>query len=320
MMVLPSPLGYSGRRLSPPDPLYFMTTSQISSRTERVARLYLVVLMATLAVTPMGLILYLDRFQAPSMLFMDHTFHLITIGGATIAGLFISHVSWRCYRSSGEPFARWMTLGFLSFTVIYAPHGFFTPLAHDHLWLFILYGPVSRFAIATCLFIAILVHGRPAHPPAVRGATGSWWAWLGAFIAIDAAVAVLAFSPIAGAPAVRLSFEGGAMCLSALCAVTMLVRRIGRIDAPVMRYYLIATAFFSQSSLAFILGKVWNHQWWLAHVIFASGFFLLSYGVIRASLTTDQNSKSTPANQVRSPTESLVSEPKPSTLAIESSP
>ncbi|NUY36059.1 GGDEF domain-containing protein, partial [Paraburkholderia sp. JPY303] len=30
----------------------------------------------------------------------------------------------------------------------------------------------------------------------------------------------------------------------------------------------------------------WNHMWWLAHVIFASGFFLLSYGVAYAFLTT----------------------------------
>lgn len=252
-------------------------------RTESLAHLYAVALIAALALMPMGLILYLDRFQAPSLLFMDHGFHLVAIAVATIEGLFVSHVSWCCYRNSGEPFLRWLTLGFLGFTVIYAPHGFFTPLAHDHVWLFILYGPVSRLAMAACLFIAVLAHGRPAHPPGMRGPGGSWWAWLGVFIAIDAAVALLALSPIAGAPPVRLSFEGGAMCLSALCAVTMLVRRIG---APRMRFYFIATAFFSQSSLAFIVSKVWNHQWWLAHAIFASGFFLLSYGVVRAFLTT----------------------------------
>jgi hypothetical protein len=117
----------------------------------------------------------------------------------------------------------------------------------------------------------------------VRAARGAWWAWLGAFLAIDVAVAVLAISPLASAPPVRLSFEGGAMCLSALSAVVLLVRRIG---APVMRLYFIATLFFAQSSLGFLLARPWNHQWWLAHVIFASGFFLLSYGVIRAFLTT----------------------------------
>jgi hypothetical protein len=252
-------------------------------RTESVARLYVLALIATFALMPMGLILYLDWFQAPSLVFMDHRFHVIAIAGATIAGLFVSYFSWRCYVNSGEPFVRWLTLGFLAFTVIYAPHGFFTPLVHYNLWLFILYGPVSRLAMAICLFIAILVYGKPAHPPGVRGASGSWWVWLGAFIAIDVGVALLAFSPIAGAPPVRLLFEGGAMCVSALCAVAMLVRWIG---APLMRFYFIATLFFSQSSLAFIVSKVWNHQWWLAHVIFASGFLLLSYGVIRAFLTT----------------------------------
>jgi hypothetical protein len=260
-----------------------MTAIEISMRrTETVARLYALVLIAALAVLPLGLILYLDRFQAPSALFMDHTFHLISIGVATIAGLFVSYLSWLCYRSSGEPFVRWLTLGVLGFTVIYAPHGLFTPLAHDHLWLFILYGPVSRLAMAICLFIAILVHGRPAHPPRMR-AGGSWWLWLGGFVAIDVAVALLASSSVAGAPPVRLSFEGGAMCLWALCAVVVLIRRVA---APLMRFYLIATAFFSQSSLAFLLGKVWNHQWWLAHAVFAGGFFVLSYGVVRAVLTT----------------------------------
>jgi len=261
-----------------------MTEIRVSMRrAESVARLYALALIAAFAAVPIGLILYLDRFQTPSLLFMDHTFHLIAIAVATMEGLFVSYVSWRCYRRSGEPFMRWLTLGFLGFTVIYAPHGFFTPLAHRNPWLFILYGPVSRLAMATCLLIAILVHGRAADPPEVRGARRAWGAWLGAFLAIDVAVALLAVSPVAGAPPVRLSFEGGALCLSALCAVVLLVRRIG---APVMRFYFIAALFFSQSSLAFLLGKVWNHQWWLAHVIFASGFFLLSYGVIRAFLTT----------------------------------
>jgi hypothetical protein len=262
----------------------FMVETRVSMwRVESIVRLYGLALIAAFALMPMVLILYLDRFQTPSLLFMDHTFHLIAIAVATIEGLFVSYVSWRCYRSSGEPFLRWLTLGFLGFTVVYAPHGLFTPLAHDHLWLFILYGPVSRLVMAVCLFVAILVHGRPAHSPGMRTAGGSWWRWLGVLVAVDVAVALLALSPIAGEPLVRLSFEGGAMCVSALCAVAMLVRRAG---APLMRFYFIAVLFFSQSSLAFLLARPWNHPWWLAHAIFAGGFFVLSYGVVRAFLTT----------------------------------
>ena len=38
--------------------------------------------------------------------------------------------------------------------------------------------------------------------------------------------------------------------------------------------------------MAFILAKPWTHLWWLAHAIFAAGFFLLSYGVVRACQST----------------------------------
>jgi diguanylate cyclase (GGDEF)-like protein len=45
-------------------------------------------------------------------------------------------------------------------------------------------------------------------------------------------------------------------------------------------------AFFAQSSLSFLLAKPWDHQWWLAHAIFAGGFFILSYGILQAFHTT----------------------------------
>jgi diguanylate cyclase (GGDEF)-like protein len=48
----------------------------------------------------------------------------------------------------------------------------------------------------------------------------------------------------------------------------------------------ISVSWFALSSLAFIVAAPWNHMWWLAHAIFAAGFFLLSYGVAQAFLTT----------------------------------
>lgn len=50
--------------------------------------------------------------------------------------------------------------------------------------------------------------------------------------------------------------------------------------------YGISVTSFALSSLAFLIAKPWNHLWWLAHAIFATGFFLLSYGVVRAFQTT----------------------------------
>jgi diguanylate cyclase (GGDEF)-like protein len=59
-----------------------------------------------------------------------------------------------------------------------------------------------------------------------------------------------------------------------------------RIHSPLMVIFGISVTWFGLSSLAFILGQPWNHMWWLAHAIFASGFFLLSYGVVQAFRTT----------------------------------
>jgi hypothetical protein len=77
--------------------------------------------------------------------------------------------------------------------------------------------------------------------------------------------------------------EGGALLFSALNVVALLMRRI---RSPLMMIYGISVTWFALSSLAFILALPWNHTWWLAHAIFASGFFLLSYGVVQAFRTT----------------------------------
>lgn len=89
--------------------------------------------------------------------------------------------------------------------------------------------------------------------------------------------------PYAGHPAIRLSMEGGALVFSALNVTAMLIRRL---HSPLMVIFGISVAWFGLSSLAFILAAPWNHMWWLAHAIFAGGFFLLSYGVVQAFRTT----------------------------------
>ena len=255
----------------------------LTRKTEGLTRLYALLLVAVFGFMPLVAITYIDQFQDPKILFMNHGFHVFAIAIATLEGLFVSYVSWRCYRNSGEPFLRWLTVGFLGFTVIYAPHGFFTPLAHVNIWLFLLYGPASRFVMSGSMLMAIFAYGRAPHPPKRRESYSFWLAWLAVYLVIDVGVAVLAFSSIAGQPWVRLTMEWGALIISATCAVSMLVRRIA---APLMRLYFLATLYFAQSSYSFVYAKAWNHQWWLAHVIFASGFFMLSYGVVRAFLTT----------------------------------
>lgn len=248
-----------------------------------VIKVYACLLLAGFALIPAYLIGYLFFFQDPTLIFEDHAFHIIAITAATLEGLFVTYVTWRCYQSSGEPLLRWMTLGFLGFVLIYALHGAFTGLAHHNLWLFLLYGPASRLVMAILLLVGLLSYHRTPDAADQRMKPRRWLTWIGLFLLVDLAVAYVANSPIASDVAVRLSMEGGALVFSTLNVIVLLLRRN---RSPLMVIFAISVTAFALSSLAFILGRPWNHMWWLAHAIFAAGFFLLSYGVVQAFLTT----------------------------------
>jgi diguanylate cyclase (GGDEF)-like protein len=249
----------------------------------RVTKIYSRLLIAGFALSPAILIAYLYFFQDPGLKFEDHLFHEIAIAAATLEGIFVTYVSWRCYLSSGEPLLRWLTLGFLGFTLVYVPHGIFTGMAHHNIWLFLLYGPASRLAMAILLLVGLLSFNQEPDALELRTNPRPWRIWIAAFLLIDIAVAFIAYSAIAGSPAVRLTMEGGALFF---CVVNIILMLAGRIRSPLMTIFGISIALFGLSSLAFILGRPWNHMWWLAHAIFAGGFFFLSYGIIQAFHTT----------------------------------
>jgi diguanylate cyclase (GGDEF)-like protein len=248
-----------------------------------VTNVYARALLAGFALIPAYLIAYLYFFQDPKLKFDDHLFHEIAIAVATLEGLFIAYVTWRCYQSSREPLLRWMTLGFLGFVIVYAPHGAFTGYAHHNIWLFLLYGPASRLIMSILLFVALLSYRRPIDAADRLSFVRGWLPWLALFLVADLAIGIVANSPIAGNPAVRLSMEGGALVFCVLNIAVMLMRGI---RSPLMVIFGISVTAFALASAAFILGQPWNHMWWLAHAIFAAGFFLLSYGVAKAFLTT----------------------------------
>jgi diguanylate cyclase (GGDEF)-like protein len=248
-----------------------------------VTQAYASLLLVVFALTPALVIAYLYFYQDPTLKFEDHLFHEIAIAVATLEGLFVAYVTWLCYQSSGEPLLRWLTLGFLGFVLVYAPHGAFTGMAHHNIWLFLLYGPASRLAMSILLFVGLLSYNWPPDDVKKRSNARAWLTWIGLFLMVDLAVAWIAYSAYAGHPAVRLSMEGGALVFCALNIAVMLSRRI---RSPLMVIFGVSVTWFALSSLAFILGRPWNHTWWLAHAVFAGGFFLLSYGVIQAFRTT----------------------------------
>jgi diguanylate cyclase (GGDEF)-like protein len=246
-------------------------------------RAYARLVVVGFTLIPAYLIGYLFFFQDPALKFDNHVFHEIAIAIATVEGLFVTYVTWRCYRLSGDPLLRWMTLGFLGFVLIYVLHGAFTEFAHSNIWLFLLYGPASRLVMAILLFVALLSYHHPTDAVDRRIKPRPWLTWIGLFLLVDVAVAYIANSPVAANPAVRMTMEGGALGFSALNVSVLLLRRI---RSPLMVIFAISITMFALASLAFILGRPWNHMWWLAHVIFSAAFFLLSYGVMQAFLST----------------------------------
>src|ERR1700738_5171332 len=216
-------------------------------------------LLLAFALMPAQFIAYLYFYQDPTLKFENHLFHEIAIAVATLEGLFVAYVTWRCYWSSGEPLLRWMTLGFLGFVLIYALPGAFTEMAHHNIWLFLLYGPASRLAMSILLFVGLLSYRRLPDDVEERANPRMWLVWIALFLAVDLAVAWIANSGFAGHPAVRLSMEGGALVFSTLNVAALLMRRI---RSPLMMIFGISVTWFALSSLAFILARPWNHTWW----------------------------------------------------------
>ena len=253
------------------------------NRVLRYTRAFVWVLRICFALVPSAAIAYLYVSGNPALRFVDYGFHEIAIGVAISLSAFVSYVTWRCYRSSGEPLLRWMAQGMTGFTLVYLPHGVLTRTADHHLLRFLLYGPASRIVMVTCLFIGLLRYGAPADTLEQRRSLAPIWRGVLLFALIDLVVAVAADSPTTYGVWLRLVAENGTIALALVCVAIILWRRI---SAPLMLLYVLAMAFFAQSSLSFLLAKPWDHQWWLAHAIFAGGFFILSYGILQAFHTT----------------------------------
>jgi len=202
------------------------------------------------ALSPCVAIIYLQFFQDPSLRFENHAFHVLAIAVAILSCLFVAWITWRCYLDSGEPLLRWLTLGFIGFALVYAPHGLFTGYAHDHPMLFLLYGPASRLVLNLCLLFGVLYHGRGADRPEARTKKSFWLLWLAGFLILDALIAWLALSPAGSVPMVRVNMEVCAL-LAAVGALLLMQRHVTGL--PLLAIYSLSLAMFAQSSLSFLV-------------------------------------------------------------------
>jgi diguanylate cyclase (GGDEF)-like protein len=246
-------------------------------------RTYEYLLKAGGVLLPMLGIWYLGAYQSPTLCAVEHPFHVFAVAIAILTACFVTYVTWRCYLYSGEVFLRWVTLAFLGFAVIYAPHGIFTSVSDHDMPLFLLFGPVSRVVMVLLLFIGLMAYRRDEDSIKERRKWKRWAGWATGFVAIDLLVALIAETSLLKMLNWRILFESSALLISLAGLAVVIVRHR---SSPLMMTYALSLALFAQSSIAFLLAAPWNHQWWYAHLLFAIGFLVLSHGVIRAFHTT----------------------------------
>jgi len=231
-----------------------------------------------LVVELISAVAYLYWFQNPPHLFRNYPFHEAAIGFSILLSLVIGFVAWRCYLTNGNPPLRLISLAFLGFAVVYAPHGILTRQDCGNIWLFLLYGPSSRLVACGLLLLALFRLDSSPDLPTERKKVISYLPWLLIFACIDGGVFWLAQSPFAANFKVRLVQEGASAALSLMGLVVIHFQRPKVVIVGELRVALI---LFALSSLTFLLTTAWTDLWWLAHAIFALGFLVLSFGVMR---------------------------------------
>lgn len=249
----------------------------------RLAALYKAGVELGVVLLPLAAVGYLYVFQDPPQVFHDPIVHAGSTIVSLLLSLFAAFMAYRCFLASGEPSMRYITLALLGYTLVHVPHGLLEPYAGGNVWLFVLYGPASRVVMTAFLLEALTRHGEAPEPVARRSDPMTWLGWLAAVVVLDVAVAVLATLPVAGDPHIRLTMEGLAITLSLGGIVAIRWRRL---CSGLMGSYQVAMLAFAVSCATFLLAPAWTHLWWMAHALFAGGFFLLSHGLARVLLTS----------------------------------
>jgi two-component system, cell cycle response regulator len=254
------------------------TTAGLVRVTRWVERLLLVL---AAGIPALGAV-YLSEYGTGDRLFMHHGVHEIAIAVSIAMSGFVAYVALQCYRNSGERFVGWLALAMIGETLIYLPHGLFTRLSHDHMALFLIFGPASRLVMAGLLLVGLASYDRSPHPPS-RVAARPIGRWILGFLVLDAALVWASLAHTSAMPVLRLVFEYAALGATGLAVLGALWKPRA---SPLMRLYTFSLVGFATASITFVIAAPWTHLWWYAHAVFAAAFLLLGYGVLRAYRAT----------------------------------
>lgn len=246
-----------------------------------LAKVYQYLSLVAAASLPIIAAAYLITVVDPNLKFKAAAMHEFAIVIATVLSLFIAAVAFQNYKASGEPFLRFITLGFLGFTIIYAPHGALTRFADHDLVLFLLFGPISRLVTALYFIVALIHAKREPDAPEQRTAVKRWLPHILLFVAVDVVIMLTASSIELTITYIR-AIEFIALTIFVLSLGLALYGK----RSLLMWFHVVALFLFAQASIVFLSSKPWNHLWWLAHATFAAGFLVLGYALMHAYQTT----------------------------------
>lgn len=228
-----------------------------------------------LTLFPLTGILYLVYFQTPER-FPLLGFHKVAILFAELLSAFIAYVAYCSFQNSRSDFLRYAALGYLGFTLIYAFHGLLTDHSAHNLTQFIIFGPLSRLAMSTYLFLG-LSHLKVLQEEVFVSRKNLFWPHILLFLGIAAFGLFYTRLPNTIPFLYIKGIEAAALIVS-LASVLKVFTAPTR--SFIMKFHLAAQILFIQASTAFLLSSPWTSLWWFAHLISGTGFLLLGYAIV----------------------------------------
>lgn len=220
-------------------------------------------------------IFYLVNYETPDK-FPLLFFHKTAILFAELLSAFIAYVAYRSFQNSRSDFLRYVTLGYIGFTVIYSFHGLLTDHSPENLAQFIIFGPLSRLVMSAYLFLS-LSHLKVLQEEVIALRKNLFWPHILLFIGIAAFGFAYTHQP-GTVPLLHIKF------IEALALAFSLATIIKVFTSPahsyIMKFHLAAQVLFVQASTAFLLSTPWTSLWWFAHLISGTGFLLLGYSIV----------------------------------------
>jgi len=239
-------------------------------------------LWAAFLLIAVGGVIYIRQYIDSATTFIHFNFHILIITLVILVALLIASLLYVRYSDRHNLIYYFSSLGFLAFALIFSFHGFFTG---DNPALFIIFSPVSRVVMFAYLVIGLYRFEK-------QGTIFS--AKVLPHILLFAGLGFAAYFSVTslGLKLEHIRFIEAAALGVAVWGIIKIISLIPR-RSSVIWIFLLAMIIFGQASVVFLLSHIWDIMWWFGHIVFALGFFILTYALFRQEISEINTSPTT---------------------------